>query len=431
MNFQNPWWVDKRKIYDDERVRKVLSLNPRFLIPPILNENLLILGPRQVGKTTFILTTIMNLLEKGVEPTSILFFSCEPLKGKEDLVNLLSQYRSFINPEGGYIFLDEITFVDDWNVGLLHLFNAGYLRNSLIYVSGSTSANLKKETLPGRPLRKVAFLPLNFRTFFNTFYKKLEVETVSVFDLKKFYTTSLKLVPYLSELNRALLDYVMRGGFLATHYVEGDPLNSLYEVYKDAILSDIAKLNKDERIFKQVIERVIDTYGSRVSENAIAKTTSIGSHNTVASYLDLSEDLFILRVYYKLENGEVNAKSFKKVYFLDPFIYRVMKRYTKGEGKVEDSEIPHIIEGIVGEHLAREYENVGYTFFKGGKEVDFVVKDVGVEVKWGRGSFKDLRVNKGYVLTIDEIGIEGEKVMLPVSIFLYVMSSNRVFYDMK
>jgi len=25
MNFQNPWWADKGKIYEDEHIRKVLS----------------------------------------------------------------------------------------------------------------------------------------------------------------------------------------------------------------------------------------------------------------------------------------------------------------------------------------------------------------------------------------------------------------------
>jgi predicted AAA+ superfamily ATPase len=42
--------------------------------------------------------------------------------------------------------------------------------------------------------------------------------------------------------------------------------------------------------------------------------------------------------------------------------------------------LPKVIEGIVGEHLAREYE-VGYTFRKSGREIDFVVGNLGVEVR--------------------------------------------------
>ncbi|WP_221290569.1 ATP-binding protein [Stygiolobus caldivivus] len=427
MSFQNPWWADKGKIYDDGHVRKVLSSNPRFLVPPI-GESSLILGPRQVGKTTYLKVTIMNLLERGVEPTKVFFFSCDALKTKEDLVSLLSQYRSLINSEGGFIFLDEVTFVEDWNVGLLHLFNAGYFRDTVVYVSGSASVSLKKETLPGRPIRKLVYYPLNFRVFFNTFYKRLNAPTLSPSDVKGFFNASAKLAPYLSELNRGLLDYVKRGGFLATAYTDGDPLNSLYEVYKDAVLSDMAKLGKNERAFREVVEKVIDFYGSRVSENTIAKETGIGSHNTVASYLSLAEDLFVLRAFYKVEDKGVNYRSFKKVYFTDPFIYRVMKRYTKGEGGIEEGEVPRVIEGVVGEHLARELSSVGYTFFKGGKEVDFVIGDIGVEVKWGRGDVRDLRTSKGYVLSLDDFRIEGGKAVVPVSVFLYLISSEKVFY---
>ncbi|MEM1626856.1 MAG: ATP-binding protein [Sulfolobaceae archaeon] len=427
MNFQNPWWVDRKRIYEDEQVKKVLSLNPRFIIPPV-NESLLILGPRQVGKTTYLKTTVMSILEKGIEPIKILFFSCDALKTKEDLISLLSQYRSLVNNEGGYVFLDEITFVEDWNIGLLHLFNAGYFRNTTVYVSGSASVSLKKETLPGRPLKKVVFYPLNFRLFFNIFYKKLNVPSVSFLNVKEFFNNTTKLIPYLADLNRALLEYLKRGGFFATNYIEGDPLNSLYEVYKDAILSDIAKLGRDERFFREIVEKVIDFYGTRISENSIAKETRIGSHNTVSSYLSLAEDLFILRIFYKIENGRFNFRSFKKVYFTDPFIYRVMKRYTKGEGNIEENEIPRVIEGVVGEHLAREFNNVGYTFFKGGREVDFIYENLGVKVKWGRGSFRDLKTEKGYILSLDDFNIDGEKAIIPVSIFLYLISSEKVFY---
>ncbi|BDC18503.1 ATP-binding protein [Acidianus sp. HS-5] len=424
MNFQNPWWVSKDKIFEDEHVKRALSSNPRFIMQP-LNESLLIIGPRQVGKTTFMKTTIMSLLEKE-EPTKIFFFSCDSLKDKEELISLVSQYRSFINPERGFIFLDEITFVKDWNVGLLHLFNAGYFKNSIVYVSGSSSASLLRETLPGRPIKKVVYYPLNFRVFFSTFFTRIKASTVKLFNVKGVYEASLKLLPYLSELNRALLAYVRKGGFLATNYASGDPI-FLYEVYKDAVLSDLAKLGKDEVLFKEVLGKIVESYGSRISENTISKETSIGSHNTVASYLDLAEKLFLLRIFRKIEGGKVNIKSFKKVYFIDPFIFRVIKRYTKGED-ITDNDIPHVIEGIVGEHLAREYEGVGYTFFKGGKEVDFIVDDVGVEVKFGKGDFRDLRMQKGYILTLDDLGIEGEKAKIPISIFLYLISSEKVFY---
>jgi predicted AAA+ superfamily ATPase len=430
MSFQNPWWVDRKKIYEDEHVKRALTAARRLIVPP-MQESVLLMGPRQVGKTTFLKTSVLGLLERGVEPTKILFFSCDSLKDKDQLVALLNQYRSFINSKEAYVFLDEATFIEDWNVGVLHLFNAGYLRDAVLIVSGSTSLSLRKETLPGRPITKKIFYPLNFRVYYDTFYgKKVDLPPTNALDVEAFYGVALKLAPYLNELNRALFEYVKRGGYIATQQVVDDPIHPLYDTYKDAVLSDLAKLNRDERVFREILEKVVDYYGSRVSDNTIAKDTSIGSHNTVASYLELAENLFLLRVFRKIENGRVNYRSLKKVYFTDPFIYRVVKRYTKGFALIEHSEISRVIEGIVGEHLAREYEGTGYTFFKDGREVDFLVGPVGVEVKWGAAKPRDLKVNRGYVLSLDEFGFIDGKAILPVSVFLYTVSSNRILYDL-
>lgn len=108
MVFQNPWWSDKSKIYEDETVRKVA--NSPYRIPPI-RENILLLGPRQVGKTTFLKTTIMEVLESEANPKKALFFSCDSMRDMEDLIELIHEYRNLINPNNGYIFLDEITYL--------------------------------------------------------------------------------------------------------------------------------------------------------------------------------------------------------------------------------------------------------------------------------------------------------------------------------
>lgn len=425
MTYQNPWWAEKEKIYEDKEIKRVKS-SP-YIIPP-LRENILLLGPRQVGKTTFLKTTIMKLImEEGIDPKKILFFTCDSLSEKKDLIQLISEYRNLINPKGGVILLDEVTFVKDWNVGLLHLFNAGYLEDTLVYVTGSASVNLLKETLPGRPIKKVVFYPLNFRTYFNIYFKKLQVKEVKdLKDVKSLYESAKTLIPYINNLNIAFRRYIERGGYFSTNSVE-DPME-LYPVYRDAIVSDIARLGKDVEYFKEIMRQVIEKYATRVAENTIARELSIGSHNTIGAYLELSEKLFILSVFKKIENDKFVERSFKKVYLIDPFLYRVMKLYTLGSDYTSE-EIPKIVEGIVGEHLRREFKQVGYTFFKNGKEVDFIVNNVGIEVKWGKGNVKDLKVDKGYILTKDDIGIEGEKALIPVSVFLYLVSSEKVFYN--
>jgi len=420
MSFQNPWWIDKSRIFEDEHVKKA-----KVIIPPI-RENALILGPRQVGKTTFLKTSIKTLLEEGVNPNSILFFSCDALSRKDELVSLINEYRTLVNKENAYIFLDEITSVSDWNIALLHLFNAGYFNDSLVYVTGSSSVNLKKEMLPGRPIKKFVFYPLNFRVYFNTFVKRLDVPRVDVTEKDKMYELALRLSPYISEFNKALMEYVKRGGFFATSFAE-NPL-SLYEVYKDAILSEFLKSERKETLFKFLARKIIERYGSRISDNSIARELSI-SHTTVADYLDIMEKLFIIRIFRKGEEGSDLPvyRSMKKVYFIDPFIFRVMKIYSLGKD-VESEEIPRVIEGIVGEHLAREYNDVTYLHYKSGKEVDFFTRGIKIEVKWEKRVKTKNKLD--YLLTVDEFNKSEGQLTLPVSIFLYLISSDKFFYEL-
>ena len=100
MSFQNPWWAKRESVYEDQSIIKAMTSKPPFIVGQP-EGSALIIGPKQVGKTTFLKTSIMKVLEVVSDPRSIFFFSCEPLNGKEELVRLLNEYRSYVNPTGG------------------------------------------------------------------------------------------------------------------------------------------------------------------------------------------------------------------------------------------------------------------------------------------------------------------------------------------
>ena len=122
---QNPWWRDRVLIDSDQQVIKALAAEPQKLYL-FEDENLLILGPRQVGKTTFVKLCIRDLLlNKKVDPRNILFFSAESLSSKDDILALALYFDEVADKtRTSYLFLDEISFVDDWNVAILALFNS-------------------------------------------------------------------------------------------------------------------------------------------------------------------------------------------------------------------------------------------------------------------------------------------------------------------
>ena len=67
----------------------------------------------------------------------------------------------------------------------------------------------------------------------------------------------------------------------------------------------------------------------------------------------------------------------RKAYFIDPFLYHVFSKRLLGKS-IERYET--LVEGIVGEALARKFRNVG--FFHNRKEIDFCFRNFGIEVKW-------------------------------------------------
>ena len=75
---QNPWWIDPEKINEDSKVLESISkdFRIRYTFP---EENLLIIGPRQVGKTTYLKLFVRDLIGRGVDARQILYFSCEML----------------------------------------------------------------------------------------------------------------------------------------------------------------------------------------------------------------------------------------------------------------------------------------------------------------------------------------------------------------
>jgi predicted AAA+ superfamily ATPase len=164
---QNPWWEDREKINEDEKVKEALSKRQKIVFA-FKNENTLIIGPRQVGKTTFLKLFIKNLIDNGEDSKRILYFSCETIKDFNDLVEIV-RFSDSLMEGRKYLFFDEITFVNEWQRAVKFVLDSPLIKDKFIFVTGSSSIALKKETFPGRPIKIRSFLPLSFKEFCDIF----------------------------------------------------------------------------------------------------------------------------------------------------------------------------------------------------------------------------------------------------------------------
>ena len=435
MEEQNPWWKGKEYVKEDEdlekweksRIKWIPSLKDKILLKPF--SLYIIFGPRQVGKTTLLKLIIRDLLNNKVEPKSIFYFRCEKLSDFKELDEILKEYLEFRKSFGiktSFIFLDEITYVNEWYRTIKWHLDMGNFKNDVVLLTGSLSMYVtgEIETFSGRRGygKDLIMWPLIFRDFVKVVKPEIS-EKIPV--LKSFSQNELENLfsrarPWINELNSIFLSYIKCGGFPLSmkDFLEK---NKITEETKQAYLSwikgDLAKLKRSETIAKRIIKAVIQKLPSPYSFHGLAKEFEIKSHRTVFEYVELFEKLYLCKVLYYLDLNKMEEIFYKerKIHLMDPFLYKLFSEWCL----IKEPEESFIVESTVASHLARKFR-VGY--WKNGKEIDFILpeRNLGIEVKWQENpKFKTVKIGKmKRLIHLTKNKFEKEKFALPVSVFL-------------
>jgi predicted AAA+ superfamily ATPase len=424
----NPWWYNADAIDDDRNIRTAKSESPRKEYS-FENDNLLLIGPRQVGKTTYMKLIIMDLIKhRGVDPKQILYFSFDDLN-RENIRDIIDTYRSIPFPrkeEKTYFFFDEITSIDSWNIQIKALLDLRFFDKNYLCLSGSSSVALKKESFPGRNITIRKFLPMTYREYIELFGPNEIKEVISgkrtTEDQDAFIS---QMSQYLPSLNQLFTDYINSGGFLSSayRYRKGEDLSFLFDLYWNAVMGDVSNSNRSIITAKSVIQGIIKNYSTAYGYNSLAKDMDIPSHMTVKSYLELFESLFFAFSIFQYDKTKKKSlySHFRKTYFMDPFLYHVA-RSKLYSGKIDDEVYGALIESAVASNLLRKYENL--SFLRSKKELDFYIpsSDTGIEVKKGDGNPGDFSVKDGIrnkvVLSHDSFNLKSDVKVVPASIYL-------------
>jgi predicted AAA+ superfamily ATPase len=272
---------------------------------------------------------------------------------------------------------------------------------------------------------------LNFKEFCQIFGSKNLKETINkkeakTLQIKEIHQKAKEFFFFLKEISNLFNFYLKSGGFPKAMYelIEGEGiLEQTYEIYWNWLVSDIAKIERSERITEAILISILKNYGSKFSLNSVAKEMEIGSHVTVREYLEILENLFVLRNIFPFDFKKKTElfRKMRKVYFIDPFLFLVFKKVLT-KRSIEEKEIPKIIEGIVAEYLKRKFGKVFY--ISGEKEIDFLVNNTAIEVKWQEKikfqDFGKIRLKNNILLSKSNFDFsKKEKILiLPVSLFL-------------
>ncbi len=433
---QNPWWSDKDAIKDDDKVKDVIETGEKIQFD-LQEENQVLVGPRQLGKTTALKYDIYKkITQRGIDPHSIMYYSLDTVRNFEVISDILN---TFVTGNGKrFVYLDEISFVNEWQRAIKQFLDSRISQNAVLYITGSSSINLKKELMPGRKMRFAEFLPLSFRNFLFSFgstqlKRFLENKKAGSFKDAVFYSRAA--MAYSEEISKWFAVYMKTGGYpdaIFDYIKNGRISDSLYDVHWNAFVSDVSKDRKSVEIATAVAYGILESYSSKMNLSSIARMQGIKSHITVREYLESFENLFVSKSVFPVAGRKYVFRKERKVYLNDPFLYNM---FAKKTNHLDKNSEPKVAEGILFNHLYR-FANLGKTmtepktsigFYSGKKEVDFVMGNFGFELKWQNNTnisdFPKVDIKNRIILSKKTLKYENTEntQIIPLPLFLSML----------
>ena len=322
-----------------------------------LNNGLLqvIIGPRQVGKTT----TVLKYLNEN-HPDKFLFYSADEVFNATP--NWILEIWSKARIENKILVIDEIQKCENWSAVIKKFWDEDKKNKKTFpcILLGSSSLEIQKgltESLTGRfQLHKA--------------YHWNHAES------KKGYGISFE-------------DYLKIGGYPGS-YIFKDQNEWAKYVKQSIILTVIEKdilqyhTVKSPALFKQAFEIIMSYPAQEISyTKLLGQLQSKGNTELIKYYLSLYEGAFLVKVLEKYSAKKIISKSSTpKILPLAPCLY-----YLEILDDYKSEELGRVFELVVGAQLVRTDESLFY-WREGNDEVDFVLKKgrklYAIEVKSGR-----------------------------------------------
>lgn len=456
----HPWWWGKG-MEQDLHLRR-FQTSPIHWDPPVLEaiplrhgDTHTLRGPRQAGKTTTVKRLIKQLVDGG--ESRILYYSFDLGGSPQVILDVIrAAKRLHPTPNGPwYLFLDEITSVPDWQVGIKVAWDSGLTADDAILLTASSAHDLKRgaERLPGRRGKGHDYLqlPMSFRDFCKTVHGvAFDDEPIAAeeFLTERGHDVATRLLSQAEKLEAAFSDYLRVGGFPAavrdhvaskSRDVSPETLQSLWEI----IAGDITKAKRDVFAAAKLVDAIGTGLGSPLAWQTAARAMGFESQVTAREYVEyLAESFALLTVYYwDISKHSLEPSKQRKVYWMDLILGQIPRLMIPG---ARSASYDGIVENAVAIGLFRCAAqtliqanaipgSIAYWRSSGGREIDFVVPQVTdlsrerlpVEVKGDNdtalaGARRSIRQSyrRGLVLSRTKLEWEPDIAILPVWVFL-------------
>ena len=413
----NPWWNEPNANLGDipEFHRPIFDQLVRDLVE--IPQMLSITGPRRIGKSTLLQQLIRDLINKGVAPDRIVYYSFDdPILSSQkiqvdELIDTTMRWIYDLHQnELTYLFFDEIQRLERWELYLKKYYDLRYPIR--VIISGSASSPIFKksrESLLGR-VKDYHLFPFSFREYVLFSLSKNEQlcdEVNLVYEAGKTLqgliveepSNGVDEIPVMplsqelrTELDTLLQKYFLEGGFpevwtlpnwvAKQEYLYDNQVKKV--IYEDLIIA--AEFRKPE-LLKNFYISLLEMPGREVNVQAIANETGIGVLQ-IEKYLPLLEMTDLVYKISKFRSAPLRVrKGLMKFYLVDLALRNAVLRLDESLLKNDD------ILGLYAENLVflalkkwRGTIQLDYYRERHG-EVDFIVhtaphKFLPIEVKY-------------------------------------------------
>lgn len=389
--------------------RKILSEIRKYMHEPGI---ILLVGARQVGKTSILHLLIEELKKQKVGSNLIHYFDLEDFtvldifdKGVKEVIAFLKASGADLEKQN-FIFIDEIQYMQN-PTNFLKLLHDKY-KNLKTIVSGSSTLEIRRKFKDSLAGRKIVFeiFPLDFYEFLVFKEEKKLADTLLKSDIRHFKPdTEIEELParyFSSELAGYFKEYVIFGGYpkVALESDREKKTAYLMDIYNSYIKKDIKDIMRIDNVtaFNNLIKALSLQIGGMINISELCTSIKL-ARETLERYLFLLENTFVIKTVSPFSsNPRKEISKMHKIYFVDTGLRNIaIKNFHDLADRTDSgSLLENSVCGNIMKNLAPLSElHFWRTLSK--NEVDFVLvednKPKAIEVK--NASFKSTRVPAG------------------------------------
>lgn len=356
----------------------------------IYKQALVLLGARQVGKTTLLKRRFPNALYLLID--------------EERIRQTLETYNSdtYLNLIGDakQVFLDELHLLSNPGRAVKLIYDQ--IPNVKIIVTGSSSLHIKNKTAESMAGRAIDYhlYPLTFGEFL---YQRGIEDTPNIFIHKKILELDGSNTVRKYDHKQILESLMLWGQY---PYLIQSPQDSLYlkNLVEKAVFKDIIDLQLIDNLSKalELLRTLAYQIGNLISYSELSSKLQI-STPTVQRYIEIFEQSFILfRLYPFSKNKRDEIGKSPKIYFWDLGLRNAL--IDNFDSLNIRSDAGAMFENFIVAEVKKEISYLGLDFqvqywrLKSGSEVDLVIcgKDefIGCEIKLTNGKISQAFKNR-------------------------------------